>query len=419
MRGAAVLLLAAAAWAADEVVVKDFEEGGRGLAYEFVREGDSYVRGSVRIPATHLATLRRLALDAQGDPKTLPEDLGVTPARLEEMEYYILEAALRGFEDYVPAGIPPGLEHLVSFDAVAKAARETFIDPDMDTRDTQLFIALPGDPPIILRTVSESPWMQPWHVRVGDAEERTVVSIELSKAAALFVDGRGPSARCLDGARYWRDDFWRDPDVWDERVGRPLVEHHAKALCSDLAGSEEAFRRVRVTGATIGNINLQPLSLQVDLDCAAGGLIDCIRWWNVYKGLETGYDWEDLLHALDDAEQAAKGLPFLQAWKAAGKERRVRIDIVGRTGHAETNVPHFVQPAWNHSGLEGQPEFELALYSGRAEWSSVWFSTAAKGALLLEADATFPDAKGISFHPQTPEYAVVTPDGKIERRKLR
>jgi len=420
MRGAAVLLLAIAAWAADEVVVSDTEvEGDEGLTYRFVREGDFYVRGSVRIPATHVATLRRLALDAAGDPKTLPEELGVTPARLEEMESYILEAAVHGLEDYVPAELPEGLEHLVSFEAVVKAARETFIDPDTDTHDTELLIKLPGDPPITLRTASESPWKQPWHVRAGDAEERTVVSIELSKAAALFVDGRGPSGSCLDGARYWRDDFWRDYAVWGERVGGPLVEHHAKALCSDLAGSEEALRRLRVTGATIGNVNQQPLSLQVDLDCAGGGLVDSLRWWNVFDKLEPGYDWEDLVQALDAAEQAAQRLPFLQAWKAASPGRRVSIDVVGRTGHAETNVRDFVEPAWDHSGLEGKPEFELTLHSGRAEWSSVWFSTTATGALLVKADATFPDAKGVNFHAKTPEYAVVTPDGKVERRKLR
>ncbi len=416
----AILLLAVAAWAGDEVVVSDTEvEGDDGLTYRFVREGDFYVRGSVRIPATHVATLRRLALDATADTKTLPEELGVTPARLERKQYHILDAAVLGLEDYVPAALPEGLEHLVSFEAVVKAAQEKFIDPDMDTHYTELLVTLPGDPPITLRSVSESPWMQPWHVRAGDGEERTVVSIELSKAVALFGDGRGPSGSCLDGARYWRDDFWRDSEVWGERVGAPLVEHHAKALCNDLAGSEEALLRVRVTGATIGNIGLHPLSLKVDLDCAGDGLINRIRWWNVYDGLEPGYDWEDLVQALDAAEQAAKGLPFLQAWKVAGPERRVSIDIVGRTCQGETNLRDFVEPAWNDSGLEGKPEFELTLHSGRGEWSTVWFSADAKGALLLKADQTFPDAKGVYFHPQKPEYAVVTPDGKVERRKLR
>jgi hypothetical protein len=344
----------------------------------------------------------------------------VTPARVEEMQYDILQAALSGLEEYVPPDIPEELEHLVSFEAVVKAARERFLDPgDMDTDYTELSLTLPGDPPVTIRTASEAPWMQPWLVKVGEGEARVAVSIELAKAVALFVDARGPSAQHLDGARYWREEFWRDDGVWDRCVGRHLVEHHAKALCAGLAGWEEARKRVRVTEARIGNINMQPLSLFVELECVGGGLIDEIRWWNVYDGTDLGYDGDDLVQALDAAEQAANGLPFLKAWKAAGPERRVTIDIVGRTGHAETNLKDFVEPAWKDSGLDGNPEFELTLRSGPSKWSSIWFSAASKGALLLDADETFPDAKGIRFHPQTPEYGLITPDGKVARRKLR
>ncbi|MCK6460562.1 MAG: hypothetical protein L6Q95_11795 [Planctomycetes bacterium] len=423
LRRAAILVLAAAAWAGDEVVVSDTELGCEGeeedLAYRFVREGDFYVRGAVRIPASHLATLRRLALDAPGIPEALPEELGVTRARLKEMEHCILEAALRGLEEYVPSEIPEGLEHLVSFEAVAKAARETFLDPDLDTDYTELRLTLPGDPPVTIRTASEAPWAQPWFVKVGDGEERVAVSIELAKAAALFVDARGPSAQHLDGARYWREEFWRDDGLWRRHVGQQLIEHHAKDLCAGLAGWEEALRRARVTEATIGFINMPPFSLFVKLDCTGGGLIDSIRWWNVYDGTELGYDGDDLVQALDAAEQAAKGLPFLKAWKAADPGRRITIDIVGRTGHAETNLRDLVEPAWKDSGLEGSPDFELTLRSSRSEWSSIWLSAASKGALLLDADETFPDAKGIRFHPKTPEYAVISPDGKVTRRKLR
>ena len=90
-------------------------------------------------------------------------------------------------------------------------------------------------------------------------------------------------------------------------------------------------------------------------------------------------------------------------------------------GYGETNMKDFVLPPWKHSGLKGNPEFELYVYTDRTDRHSgalIYFSSDPDGALLVRAAKAFPEAEGVRFHPAEPEYAIIRPDGRIERKSL-
>lgn len=119
----------------------------------------------------------------------------------------------------------------------------------------------------------------------------------------------------------------------------------------------------------------------------------------------------------DACAAAIEKLPFLRAWKEGGAGRRICLDAVGTTGYSETGMDAFVLPAWTDSGLAGDPEFELLLRQGDS-WARIFISSAADGAILEHAGDLFPDAQRLDFHPQNPEYGVIHPDGRIERRRV-
>lgn len=332
----------------------------------------------------------------------------------------ILEAALK-WEDHIPREVPPDLESLFSYEAVAAAALEHLVDDDESTHRPLLRVTLPGTPPIEIWSESTRPWKQPWHVRVG-GEERTVCSLEIPKALALLIDPRGPSGGLIHGGAYWREGFWDDTYVWGARIGDKLVAHRARQLAEGLEDYARAMERLQIDEARIGHVNQQPLSLQIDLAARDGGLVDTVRWWSVFEEGEPVHAWSDLLSACDGCAAAAAKLPFLAKWKAAGDRREVMLDVVGRAGIAETNVAEFVLPAWRHAGLKGEPEHALLLGiprpNGRGhDYAQVYFSGHGDGALLTTGDG-FPGGEGIMFHPKSPEYAIVAPDGAVTRRRV-
>jgi hypothetical protein len=387
------------------------------LKYSFRREGDVYVRGAQRIPVAVVTHLRQLAQDAPIELRDLPPEIPVTRQLVERAEGTIVEAALLGLDD-VPHAIPDELRHLVSFEAVRRVALAKLVDDgEHDTFWSSLTVDLGGDPPITLRTASEAPWAQPWHVEIG-TEKRTVYSLEISKAVALFADPRGYSARFLNGTDYWQSEFWRDDDLWDYHVGTHLVAHRAREIAGELAGYDEASKRFRVTDATIAHFTAGH-ALRIVVEATERSLIDEARWYNVYDGGKPGYDWEDFLQRFDALARAAETIPFFRTWKAAGTDRTLECDIVGRTAHRESNPEYFIRGAWHHSELAGEPEFALYLHVNDAWVATLYFSPHATGCLVTDAaEGVLPDGREVSFHPKVGDYAVITPDGKVAHRHM-
>jgi hypothetical protein len=105
--------------------------------------------------------------------------------------------------------------------------------------------------------------------------------------------------------------------------------------------------------------------------------------------------------------RAVERFPALVRWKAAGPDRRISLDVVGTRGISETRPETFLLPPWRHAKLEDVPEFELYLSIGRRHAGSVVLSSAADGGLLVYAGEAFPEAKDHTWHPKSPDYAIL------------
>ncbi|MHC4955678.1 MAG: hypothetical protein ACYTGZ_17645 [Planctomycetota bacterium] len=301
---------------------------------------------------------------------------------------------------------------------VNQAAKERLIDPGTDTDWSSLDITLPGEPPITITTESQHPYAQPWQVTVGKAKPRKVLSIEMSRYAMLLVDPAGPNYRHLEGAVYWAQGFWQDDDLWSRIYGDKWNKQYARELCTEIDGWDEVQKEWKLRDADVGNINMQPLSLQPDLVAKNNKLIEFVRWWNRIDDGDPRWEWDTFLDVHERATTAAARLPFLKAWKDAGKNRTITLDAVGRVGHNETQASFFHAPVWAHSELEGDPDWELLLRI-KGEWvATVLLSDESDGAIVINGDKSLQATDAGGFHPTVGDYAIIRPDGKVERRKM-
>jgi hypothetical protein len=402
----------------EPVLIQDSNTGCEGdgphLEYRWERKDGWYVKGDRKVPADVVTRLRELAQTAPTlDKAPMPPALRFSEETIMERSGDIEEAACK-WRPWLQDWAAPE----PTVDEIAKVARERLIDPANDTDWSSLNINLPGTPPIRITTESQHPYAQPWQVAIGDAEPRKVLSIEISRYAMLLVDPAGPNYRHLEGAMYWTNGFWQDDDLWSRVYGDKWNKSYARELCTEIEGWEDVEKNWRLEDADIGNINMQPLSLQTDLVAKQETLIEFVRWWNRIDDGEPRYDWDTFVDVHARATKAAKGLPFLKRWKDAGKNRTITLDAVGRVGHNETQASFFHAPVWAHSELNGDPGWELLLRIDRKWAATILFSDEPDGAIVLKGDKSLlgTDVKG--FHPTDGDYAVIGPDGAVEKRKM-
>ena len=420
MRAIVLMLLTACAGTHDgtkAVLVGDAHIGdgdGPSLDYRWEREGDWYVRGQQKVPAGVVAYLRDLAKTAPGlRTAPLPKALQFGADTVLERSGDIWQAATEG---------TPWLEDWIGEDPsralVAKAAREKLIDEGRDTDHTLLSITLPGSPTIVIATSSQAPYAQPWQVMIGDEPFRKVLSLEMSRYAMLLTDPAGPNYRYLEGATYWANGFWKDSDIWERLLGDRANHAFARQLCAKCDGWEAVNKAWSLEDADIGNINLQPLSLQVSLTATGDQLVGEARWWNRYEDQELQFDWNTFVDLHARVTKAAARLPFLERWESGGRDRSIGFDGAGRVGNTESSPGFFHAPVWKHSKLEGEPDIELKLRIGGEVVATLLMSDGSQGAIVLDGHPTLPWTAEIEFHPTTGRYAVIKPDGKVEPRQM-
>jgi len=380
----ALILVACAACATTlpgPVVVADSHIGcegdGPALDYQWTREGNWFVRGSHRVPAGVVTRLRELALAApEVKDAPLPRLLQFSEETIFRRSGAIEEAASR-WSPWLADSFPPE----ISSERFAQIVRGQLIDPGTSTDWSLLHITLPGTPRITIHTRSNQPYAQPWIVTVGDAEPRTVLSLEMSRYAALVVDPEGPKIAHLEGATYWASGFWSDESLWGHVLGDPWNEQYSRELCTKLKGWTDVERGWALKDADIGNINMHPLSLQVDLVSKTDALVGFVRWWNPFKNNEAQHDWSAFQFVHKRATAAAARLPFLKRWKDADAQRVISVDAIALRGEAPDK---WEREAWAKSGLQGYADFVFLLRIDGDVVATVLVGPDASGAVVMD-----------------------------------
>lgn len=408
------------------IVVQDlfaFCGGGSWSRYEWESDGDSYRSSWRRIDAAEFARIRSVIANAPKEGVNLLEEIGFTRATLAAHHAQILDTA---WPEEIPRPnpfvLPPELEFLLDYDRLAQHVLKELLRPNgTSTRTPELAIDLPGEPGIHVETMGQNAFLLPWKVRVGD---KTWISsdIEVSRAVLALVDPQGACHFLLDGANYWRTEFWSDYFFWSTFVGNDLETRLVPDAHTRVGGYEQAQHRFRVDRSRVGSFEGVPDALFVELTALRPGDVDAARWWSpLLTGLPSA-NWMQFLEAFDKASRAVERQSWLREWKAAGPGRSIEAQIVGDVPYADPEAEVFGLDPWEDAHLVGVPEIEIVLRRQGAACGTVWLSSKDPAA-IIEAARSGPgehwfDALDFAFQPTQPEYGLVDAAGHFSARRI-
>jgi len=387
------------------------------LRNTWVLEGDVWCLDGRAVPRERLDELRRRVFESRGEPDDLLERVGVTPEALAER---LADVAVAARVDplgrrLVESSRPPACE---IFDAVAVRARAEVLGRNRSSSvGCRLRLELPGDPPIVVESRGETPWMLPWSVGCG-TEAWRCADPAVSLAVLPFLDPAGPLAELLDGRTYWASDFWSDPMFWE-----PLRWTLESILVQDafrrLSGHALLGERWRVDAARFADLDGSGPSVAPLLTLLARRpeAVDSVRWLDPWPDARPVATWNELIEVVDAVASAVERERWLLEWKAAGPERRIVLDVVGRRTRSDAHVQRLVERSWVDAALGGRPDVQLRLLRAGDYAATVWLLLDAAGGLVTKA------RPGEGSHPldrlelTPPRYARVALDGRLEVRE--
>lgn len=228
-------------------------------------------------------------------------------------------------------------------------------------------------------------------------------------------------------------------DLVDKLSGKPkhavqkpieqvLAEEKAKAieLCKGLPGYERFEKSFKITNATVGNVNMMPESLFVEIKATHSALVDSAWWWNPLKNGKPTLNWDDFMKAHAEAETAMAAHPWLKDWKRLPGKRALELQLLGREfGERKQELNDSVIPVWRHAGFKGEPKYAFIARRGNHEWVTIYFGGKDEAKALVPSStgsgskASCPlDNVEVSWHPrgkageEYSRYAVVENDGR-------
>lgn len=397
-------------------------------SYTLRQSKSGFERGKRFLSTEDFQHLREVLLGAEDSRDILLQSLGITQEKLDSKRQAILEAALK-HDSITPNVLPENLSWLLELDAM-----KNFVFDELDAGESgfvtvstswcSFSVELPGDPVLQVSSPHCRPWMLPWTIRAGDREWKTW-SVAVPEALRPLASKASPNGRLLDGARYWRDEVWSDSSFWSgpfqDRLGGQLNAHHARQLAMDLGGWDEVSAQFNLIEAETGLINFCSLSLVLTLEPTGEAPFDRIHWYNRLEDGVPTVDWNEMVAIWKEAEEALARHPWLADWRA----QNGMVSLVGHdaVGFGCSSMDTWVFPSWQDSGHTGTPDFQLELsgtgtgyarvYLGKNESTSVITYAAMKGGA-----AHWLYRQEVSFHPLKPEYLLVMPDGRAERREI-
>lgn len=391
--------------------------------YAWKATGTGYACEFGSVTTAQVDRLRATILEAPDDRADLLQRVGITPVTVAAHRSTILDVAWpRALPRPNPLELPPELAHLLEFERLAPHVRAELLGRNWDsTSQRRLEIEIPGDPPIRITSTGLVPHMLPWTIEVR-GQQRESNDVEISRAVLIVLDPKGPNRAHVDGATYWRDEFWSADMFWRRFVADEIDAALSAEAYAKLAGYREALEIFRIDRVQTGSINMQPDSLFVQLTALRPSAIDGAWWWSPLADGKPSADWNALLGVHRRATRAVQAHPWLLEWKTSAPDRTLDMHAVGDVGYSESMIDAFVEPPWKHAGLAGAPEFEILLRR-KGDWcGTVWLSSADPAALIETAQpgprTHWFDALDFSFHPTEPDYGVVDGAGNFHARRI-
>jgi hypothetical protein len=187
-------------------------------------------------------------------------------------------------------------------------------------------------------------------------------------------------------------------------------------------------REFMVEEVSEGHINLLPYSIHPTLKARTVRTVDGAWWFNPVEKGKPRYNWNDFLAVHREVESVVARHSWVAAWRAANPGRSVESHIFGIIPTDEDDVTAYVMPAWKHAGLKGLPRYLVLLRRPDRTWASVYLGKDDPRALIVSCEPSRTDKSGLlldsldCFYSPTdkiPDYATVTPDGRLKRNPRR
>ena len=417
----------------------------------WVAKPDAFVWGERVLARAEVLEIAKTICGARREVPDLLAEVGLTPEALAAHRGDILAAVMpAAFKagGSVPSKFPPQLEPLLAWEVVSpqlddELHQRRWGSTSQETVRAELRV---DGHVIVAESASLVPWRLPWTITV-DGRSFKCDDLAVPRAVARIADPAGPCASDLDGARYWAEGIWSNASFWERVVGDALDAELSAVEYRKLAGWERAAARFRVAEVMTGNINLLPESMFFELRALAPAAIEHVRWHNFLLEGRPQQNFEEFLSVYDAASAAVSKQKWLLDWKACRPGRTLLLDAAGTIGMAETMVDWLVQPAWDHAGFQGAPQFEIGLIEPpvrdrelRGEWCGTVYLATDHAAALIESARQWPSRKdgtekpsgaagrrahwfddlAFSFHPNgdPPTYARVDSQGRCELRTM-
>ncbi|MBS2008201.1 MAG: hypothetical protein JST01_14225 [Cyanobacteria bacterium SZAS TMP-1] len=270
-----------------------------------------------------------------------------------------------------------------------------------------LKISLAGSKTIEASSLCEAPWMLPWRVSDG-SESWDTFSLAVPQVVATLAPPAGPCQQYLNGAKYWRENFWRDKTIWSRFVDDALLEERVSRTLKSLPGYEDAaksFAHFEAAPAFPWS-DKGPYTLQIYSKQPA--VLDSFVWTeaDTIAG-KKGLMWKTTLSDFSACSAVLEKQKWIGDWKKVSSDRTVVAEAIGKLsgdGFSENALA-----AWNHSGFAGQPRYKVALLVRKQLFCHILCSNMDSRSLVVAASG---GAGSYWLDKQVVEPAFLSHDGR-------
>lgn len=190
----------------------------------------------------------------------------------------------------------------------------------------------------------------------------------------------------------------------------------SQKVAKELSGYKKAEKLFQLNDVTLGNINMLPYSLHIDLVSKTNTCLNGAWWFNPVTGDKPSYDWNQFIELFDEINQVVCQHVWIKEWLAIEKNRTAEAHVFGIRPYTETDFPFWVEIPWEKSGLQSEPYYEILLRESTKWIGTIYISKNGSNALITKLKGSkgthWLDKQKISYHPKSPATIVVNKVGE-------